>query len=123
MVTATGPTSTCEDRSVEYVTRIERFTIGDFPKVCVYSGRPATKLVPVEAMRTSTWPWFLLPISFISFVITKTMNERDTVWGQLPFAEGQVQGITAKYDPSIGVILRGVHPDFVEATRAAQGRG
>ena len=55
------------------------------------------------------------------FVIAKTMNERDTVCGRLPFADGQVQGIRATDDPSIGVILKGVHARFIEATREAQG--
>jgi len=107
---------------VQYVTRLERFIVGDFPMVCVRSGLPATKFVPVEAARTATWPWFLLPFSIVAFVVAKTMNERDTVWGRVPFAEGQVQGIRATYDPSIGVILKGVHEQFVEATRESQGK-
>ncbi len=40
---------TREDDGVEYVTRYERFILGDFPMVCARSGLPATKLVPVEA--------------------------------------------------------------------------
>lgn len=39
-----------------YVTRIERFQRGDFPMVCVRSGLPATKMVPVQARRTTVWP-------------------------------------------------------------------
>lgn len=37
-------------------------------------------------------------------------------------AEGHVRGVTATYERGIGVILRGVHPEFVVATREAQGK-
>lgn len=110
----------CETGRVKYVTRIERFQQGDYPMVCVRSGLPATKLVPVQARRSTLWPWFLLPISFIWFVVAKWAADSDHPWGKLPFAEGHVNGITATYEPSIGVIIKGAHPDFVEATRAAQ---
>ena len=90
--------------------------------VCVASGLPATKLVPVQARRTTVWPWFLFPINVFSFVIAKLMADTDHPWGRLPFAEGHVGGIEASYEKSIGVIIDGVHPDFVHATRAAQGK-
>lgn len=79
-------------------------------------------MVPVQARRTTVWPWFLLPISFIWFAIAKWSADSDHPWGRLPFAEGHVDGIEASYEKSIGVILDGVHPDFVEATRQAQGK-
>ena len=82
-------------RLVRYVTRIERFQRGDFPMVCVRSGRPATKMVPVQARRTTVWPWFLLPISVIWFAIAKWSADTDHPWGQLPFAEGHVKRISA----------------------------
>ena len=105
---------------MRYVTRLDRFTVGDFPMVCVRSGRPATKMVPVEAYRSTVWPWFFFP--GLLFVIAKLAGDSDHPWGQLPFAEGEVKDITATYEKQIGVILTGVHPAFIEATRADQGR-
>lgn len=103
----------------KYVTHIERFVAGDFPMVCARSGQPATKMVPVEAARSSVWPWLFFP--GLGFLIARWVGDSDRPWGRLPFAEGQVRDVTATYDKQVGVILRGVHPEFVAATRAAQG--
>ncbi|MDH4075435.1 MAG: hypothetical protein OEW29_05810 [Acidimicrobiia bacterium] len=46
---------------MQYVTRYERFVLGDFPMVCARSGLPASKLVPVQARRDSLWPWLFFP--------------------------------------------------------------
>lgn len=119
---ATRLLAACETESVKYVTRIERFQLGDYPMVCVRSGLPATKMVPVQARRTTVWPWLLLPISAIWFFFAKWAADSDHPWGKLPFAKGQVRGITATYEKSIGVIINGAHPDFVEATRLSQGK-
>lgn len=105
---------------VKYVTRLDRFTIGDFPMVCSRSGLPATKMVPVQAYRSSLWPWLFFP--GVGYLITSWVGDGGHPWGLLPFAKGHVRGVTAVYDHSIGVILRGVHPDFVAATRTAQGK-
>lgn len=102
---------------MKYVTRYERFMTGDFPMVCVRSGLPATKMVKVEARRTPVWPWFFFP-SLLAFWVA----DSDRPWGLLPFAEGHVGGITASYDKREGVILKGVHRNFVAATRSAQGK-
>lgn len=110
----------CETVAVRYVTRLERFVQGDYPMVCVRSGLPATKLVPVQARRSTLWPWFLLPLSIFWFVVAKWAADSDHPWGKLPFAEGHVEGITATYEKSIGVIIDGAHPAFVEATRESQ---
>ena len=110
----------CKTVFVKYVTRFERFVIGDFPMVCARSGRPATKLVPVEARRSALWPWFSFP--GLSFWVAEWVADSDRPWGKLPFAEGEVRDITAVYDKRVGVILKGVHPEFVAATRAAQDR-
>ena len=110
----------CETDGVKYVTRIERFVQGDYPMVCVRSGLPATKMVPVQARRSTVWPWFLLPLSIFWFVVAKWAADSDHPWGKLPFAEGHVDGITATYEKSIGVIIDGAHPAFVEATRKSQ---
>ena len=104
------------------MTTIERFQLGDYPMVCVRSGLPATKMVPVRARRTTVWPWFLLPASLIGFVVAKWSADSDHPWGKLPFAEGHVNGVEATYDKSIGVIIDGAHSDFVEATRRSQGK-
>ena len=105
---------------MKYVTRFDRFTAGDFPMVCVRSGRPATKMVPVQAYRTSTWPWFFV-LNPLLFLVAKWVGDSDHPWGLLPFAEGHVRGITATYDKRMGVVLRGVHKDFVTAAKRAQG--
>ncbi len=102
------------------MTRYARFVLGDFPMVCARSGRPATKLVPVQARRASMWPWLFFP--GFAFLAASWVGDSDHPWGLLPFAEGQVRGVTATYEKRIGVILRGVHPDFVRATKLAQGR-
>lgn len=100
---------------------MERFAVGDFPMVCARSGRKASKLVPVQAYRSSTWPWFFFP--GLGFPLAKWVGDSDHPWGLLPFAEGEVRGVTATYDEGIGVVvLRGVHPAFVAATRVAQGK-
>ncbi|MEM7271998.1 MAG: hypothetical protein AAF547_02855 [Actinomycetota bacterium] len=106
---------------MKYLTRFERFVTGDFPMVCVRSGLPATKLVPVQAYRSSAWPWFFVGNPLL-FLVAKWVGDSDHPWGLLPFADGQVQGITATYDRRVGVILKGVHEDFVAATRQAQGK-
>lgn len=105
---------------MKYVTRLDRFEAGDFPMVCVRSGAPATKLVPVQAYRDSRWPWLFF--GSLSFIFAKWIGDRDHPWGLLPFAEGEARGVTATHDRGVGVILRGVHPRFVEETRSAQGR-
>ncbi len=105
---------------MRYVTRIERFQHGQYPMICARSGLPATKMVPVQARRTTVWPWMLLPFSVIWFAVVKWIADSDHPWGKLPFAEGHVEGITATYEKSIGVIIDGVHPKFVEATRQSQ---
>ena len=110
----------CKTDGVRYVTRIERFVQGDYPMVCVRSGLPGTKMVPVQARRSTVWPWFLLPLSIFWFVVAKWAADSDHPWGKLPFAEGHVNGITATYEKSIGVIIDGAHPAFVEATRKSQ---
>ena len=110
----------CKTDAVKYVTRIERFVQGDYPMVCARSGLPATKMVPVQARRSTVWPWFLLPLSIFWFVVAKWAADSDHPWGMLPFAEGHVDGITATYEKSIGVIIDGAHPAFVEATRKSQ---
>ena len=110
----------CKTDAVKYVTRIERFVQGDYPMVCARSGLPATKMVPVQARRSTVWPWFLLPLSIVWFVVAKWAADSDHPWGMLPFAEGHVDGITATYEKSIGVIIDGAHPAFVEATRKSQ---
>jgi len=78
------------------------------------------KMVPVQARRSTVWPWLLLPISIVWSAVAKWAADSDHPWGKLPFAECHVNGITATYEKSIGVIINGAHPDFVEATRQAQ---
>ncbi|MDH4280057.1 MAG: hypothetical protein OEW83_18450 [Acidimicrobiia bacterium] len=107
---------------MKYVTRFDRFVAGDFPMVCVRSGRAATRMVPVQATRSASWPWLFLVPAPIMFFAAKLVGDGDDPCGRLPFAEGQVGGVTAVYDKRVGVILRGVHKDFVAATRRAQGK-
>jgi len=102
------------------VTRHERFILGDFPMVCARSGLAATKLVPVQARRASLWPWLFFP--GLAFLAASWVADGGHPWGLLPFAEGHVRGVSATYERGIGVILKGVHPEFVLATRHAQGK-
>ena len=85
-----------------YVTKLERFKGGDFPMVCVRSGQPADKLVPIEARRANSWPWFFLPISIIGFLLAEWVSDSDRPSGLLPFANGHVRGISASYDKRRG---------------------
>lgn len=107
---------------MKYVTRLDRFQLGDYPMVCVRSGLPATKLVAVQARRTAVWPWLFLPVSTISWFLLKSLTDSRHPWGKLPFAEGRVRDITATYEKRIGVIVEGAHPDFIDATRIQQHR-
>ena len=109
-----------ENGRMKYVTRFDRFEAGDFPMVCVRSGLPATKLVPVQAYHAPAWPWFFFP--GFEFLMAEWIGASDHPWGRLPFADGHVRGVTATYNKRTGVILKGVHKDFVAATRQAQGK-
>ncbi len=111
-----------DDQNVKYVTRLERFESGDFPMVCVKSGRPATNLVPVEALKTSSRPWFLLPISLVAFLVSRVFKDRNRPWGLLPFADGEETDIVATYDPTVGVVVRDVHQGFIDAVKESQRR-
>src|SRR3954451_5484011 len=104
-------------------TWIERFQQGDYPMVCARSGVPADKLVPVEAARTAVWPWWFFPMSVITWLLMSWTVDRERLWGQLPFATGHVEGVEATWDKQEGiVVLRGVHPAFIEACRIDQSR-
>ncbi|MEM8924262.1 MAG: hypothetical protein AAGD35_12240 [Actinomycetota bacterium] len=106
---------------MKYATRIERFTSGDFPLVCAHSGETATYLVGLHARRTSVWPWLLFP--GVAFFLAWLVDGAGTMEGALPSADGGLPGVTARYDRGAGIVmLRGVHPEFVAATKAAQGR-
>lgn len=98
---------------MKYATRIERFAVGDFPMVCARSGREANKLVAIQAYRSSTWLGLFFP----------GLDDSDQPWGLLPFADGEDRDVAATLDDALGtVILHGVHPAFVSATRMAQGK-
>lgn len=56
----------------------------------------------------------------LAFLLASWVGDSDHPWGLLPFAEGQVRGVSATCETQLGVILRGVHPEFVAATREAQ---
>lgn len=103
---------------MKYVTDLERFAAGDFPMVCARTGRPATRLLPVHALRSR----FGLPLFFTGgwIGVAKFLEDPANPWGLLPFADGQTYRVAvATYRPGVGVILRGVHPAFVAA--AADG--
>jgi hypothetical protein len=103
-----------------WATWIERFEAGDYPMVCVRSGRPADELVPVEAERRATWPWLFSPLS-LTFWVARWGVANDRLWGKLPFATGHVGGISATWDAREGIVMiKGVHPDFVAACQRDQ---
>jgi hypothetical protein len=98
-----------------------RFERGDYPLVCARSGRPADKFVPVEAARRAAWPFVLFPVSALAWLFAWASVDRDRIWGRLPFAAGQVTGISATWDRHADVVtLKGVHPDFIAACHAHQ---
>jgi hypothetical protein len=102
-------------------TRADRFEVGDYPMVCARSGLVADKLVPVEAARRAAWPWFFLPGHLIAWLASSWRVDGDRVWGKLPFATGQVEGIRATYDRRARIVmLSGVHADSVRACKAHQ---
>lgn len=104
-------------------TWIARFEQGDYPMVCARSGLPADKFVPVEAARRAVWPWWFFPMHAITWLLAWRSVDKDRLCGRLPFATGQVEGVTATWDRSEGVVLlRGVHPDFVAACKWHQAR-
>jgi hypothetical protein len=105
-----------------YVTRTDRFLVGDYPMICVQTGRPATHKLEVEAKRTSSWPWFLMPVSILWFFVSGWLSDGYRPTGKLPFAAGETPRVKLTYDRLIGVVIRGAHPDFIEACRQVQGR-
>lgn len=108
--------------AVKYATRVERFRGGDYPAVCVRTGQPADKFVPVEAARRAAWPWVLFPVSALGWLLSWASVDRDRLWGRLPFASGEVGGIEVTWDRREQVVvLSGVHPGFVEACKRHQG--
>lgn len=112
----------------EYVTRLDRFQLGDFPMVCVVTGQPAAGMVEVEARRGSAWPWFLMPASVVWFLLASRLNLDHSPTGLLPFAEGQEgalrrrNGLRVAHDRLIGVVIRGAHPGFVTSCRDHQSQ-
>lgn len=112
----------CWERPMSLMaTWIERFEAGDYPMICARSGHPADKLVPVEAARRRGWPWVFSPTGPL-FWCARWVAGKARLWGQLPFAEGHVGGVTATWDKAENVVmLRGLHPSFVAACRQQQG--
>ncbi len=106
---------------MRYVTRLKRFERGDYPMICVRTGLPADRLVKVRARRIAKWPSFFLGSGFIPFLSTLASVDGDgPVWGLLPVSDDRETTVNITFDAKIGVILRGVHPDFVTATKAAR---
>lgn len=90
--------------------------------MCVRTGRPADKVVPVEAARRAVWPWFLFPLTIVGWLASWALVDRGRLVGRLPFATGEVRGISATWDSRQAVVvLSGVHPGFVEACTREQG--
>lgn len=86
--------------------------------VCVRTGRPASHMKRVYASEVPVWPWLFFPS--ILFVVLGGLFKPRQVAGLLPYAEHESGGISATYERSIGVILKGVHPSFADANRTAQ---
>jgi hypothetical protein len=96
----------------------EQFQAGDFPMVCVRSGLPADRLLPIEAgrRRRSVLPFLLLGVlpGLLWWLLAHRTVE--WTWGRLPFATGQAQPVTAIWSKRRHLVhLNGVHPDFVSA--------
>jgi hypothetical protein len=112
--------SSCKTVRMKYVTGLDRFVAGDYPMVCARSGRPATRVLPVQAWRSSLLGPPLISGGWVGQA--KFLDNPAHPWGLLPFADGQkYRGAAARYKPSVGIILRGVHPAFVDAARQSEG--
>lgn len=119
----------------------ERFETADYPAVCARSGRPADKMVSVEAARRATWPNMFLALSLVAalaawrgvaviglivvavvslaiWLLAGWVVDQDRIRGWLPFAEGQTEGVTATWNRRKGVVaLKGLHPGFLSECR------
>lgn len=100
---------------MKIVIPLDRFIKGNFPMVCVRSGLPATKMVRVQAYKPSIFRWYMIP--GLDILLRRWLGESQHPWGRLPFAEGHVQKVSARYSRRQGITIRGVHPNFVAATK------
>ncbi len=102
----------------EFITELERFQQGGFPMVCVRSGLPADKFVPVQAERKSVGWWAKLD-SMALWILDGWFFQTRNPWGRLPFATGQVGGIEAtchpRRDQPTLIKVLGAHPNFIDA--------
>ena len=105
----------------DYLTQLDRFEAGDYPMVCVSSGLPADKLVPVQAERKAGDEAWLF-VSVLAYIFAAWPRKNDNPWGLLPFANGHVGGIKVTYHPTRKHIvrIRGAHPSFAKATQEKQ---
>jgi len=115
-------------RHVAYVVRARTFAYftdditetgalpsqGDYPNVCARSGLPADKFVPVEAARRAVWPWWFVPMHAVTWHVAWRSVDKDHLWWLLPFATGDVKGVTATWDRREGVVILRATSEQVE---------
>ncbi len=104
---------------VKYQTRIERFEIGDFAMVCVRSGRTdGVELRTARAEPASAW-WVDYLFWPFDRIFVKAFSKKTI--GLLPYAPGE-RDVNVVHDMELGIVISDAHPNFVNATKARQGR-
>ncbi|MDP8929905.1 MAG: hypothetical protein M3O70_15395 [Actinomycetota bacterium] len=73
----------------------ERFRAGDFPEICVETGRPADGLVEARFDSTPDWTWILLNFGVFPFLIA-TWFATERVEGKLPVVRDVVRRYHAR---------------------------
>lgn len=101
------------------VTDSATFTSGDFPEICAISGEPATttREVSGDTVRSPSFKEILTD----PFGTKRRRESKGAVSGSLPFADVVGAGrLVAQWHPDVDrIVVRGVHPLFVEACREA----
>ncbi len=88
---------------------------GRLPKVCVATGRTATKTIQKTFVNAPAWPFVIAPFSFLAAFVGRIAGS-NSIAVELPVASEvrRIRGISAREERG-WLILRGVHPNFARA--------